>query len=144
MHRRPLSRGRRLAVVGAIVVAVACLLPWYAIGGEASGLPARSVDAFGGLAGLLVFLAALAVPALVSLPYASGDRPVAIDRWPAYLVLLIVAVAGVALTVLSIVAGDLLIEGFRPDRAPGLWLAAVGLIVLARATFEVWEEPVAH
>ena len=144
MHRRPLSRGRRLAVIGALVVALACLLPWYTIGGEATGIPARSVSAFGGLAGLVVFLAALAVPALVSLPYASGDKPVAIDRWPAYLVLLGVAVGGVALTVVSIVAGDLLIDGFRPDRAPGLWLAAVGLVVLARATFEVWEEPAAR
>ncbi|HEX9045105.1 MAG TPA: hypothetical protein VF802_08775 [Candidatus Limnocylindrales bacterium] len=144
MHRRPLSRGRRLAVIGALVVAVACLLPWYTIGGEASGIPARSVNAFAGLAGLLVFLAALGVPALVSLPYASGDRPVSVDRWPAYLLLLAIAVGGVALTILSIVAGDLLIEGFRPDRAPGVWLALVGLVVLARATFEVWEEPVAR
>ena len=115
MHRRPLGRGRKIAILGAIVVVAGCLVPWYAIGGEATGIPERSMTAFGGLGGLLVFLAALGVPALVSLPYASGDRPVSIDRWPVYLLLLGVIAGGLVATVGSILAGDLLLEGFRPD-----------------------------
>jgi hypothetical protein len=139
MHRRPLGRGRKIAILGAIVVVAGCLVPWYAIGGEATGIPERSMTAFGGLGGLLVFLAALGVPALVSLPYASGDRPVSIDRWPVYLLLLGVIAGGLVATVGSILAGDLLLEGFRPDRAPGVWIAAAGALMMARGVFEVWE-----
>ncbi len=141
MHRRPLGRGRTLAVVAALIVAVGCVLPWYTIGGEVTGIPARSVNAFGNLAGLVTFLSALAVLALVALPYAAGDQPVAVDRWPAYLLLLGVGVLGVAITVFQIVTGDLLIEGFRPDRAPGIWVTLVGLAMVARAVFEIAQEP---
>ncbi len=141
MHRRPVGRGRLLAALSAIVVVVGCVLPWYTVGGDVGGIPARSVNAFDDLAGLVVFLTALAVLALVALPYAAGDQPVAIDRWPSYLLLLIGGVAGVLLTVLSIVTGDLLLDGLRPDRAPGIWIAAAGLIGLARATFEIAQQP---
>lgn len=141
MHRRTLGRGRLVAIVGALVVAAGCLLPWYSIGGDASGIPARHVTALGGLGGLLVFLAAVAVPALVALPYAAGDRPVSLDRWPAYGLLLLVAGGGIVATALSIIAGDLLIEGFRPERAPGIWIASVGVLILARGVYEIWEEP---
>ena len=140
MHRRPLGRGRVLAVLSALVIVVGCVLPWYTVGGEVAGIPARSVNAFDDLAGLLVFLAALAVLALVALPYAAGDQPIAIDRWPSYLLLLLAGVVGVALRVVSIVTGDLLLDGLRPDRALGIWIAAVGLIGLARATLEISQE----
>ena len=42
MHRRPLGSGRRLALVGAIVLIVGCLLPWYVLGGD-GGLPRQVV-----------------------------------------------------------------------------------------------------
>lgn len=141
MHRRPLGRGRTLSVLAAIVIAVGCGLPWYTAGGEVSGIPIRSVNAFGGLPGLVTFLAALAVLALVALPYATGDQPVAVDRWPSYLLLMLVGLAGLVVTVFQIVTGDLLLVGFRPDRAPGIWAAALGLAILARAAFEIWREP---
>ncbi len=128
-------------MLAAIVIAVGCVLPWYTAGGEVSGIPIRSVNAFGGLPGLVAFLAALAVLALVALPYATGDQPVAVDRWPSYLVLLLAGVAGVVVTVFQIVTGDLLLVGFRPDRAPGIWAAIVGLTILGRAVFEIWQEP---
>ena len=47
MHRRPLGNGRRLAFLGAIVLLVGCLLPWYTVGGE-GGLPATVYRAFDG------------------------------------------------------------------------------------------------
>lgn len=144
MHRRPLGRGRILAALSAIVIAIGCALPWYTVGGDFDAIPARSVNAFGGLAGLVVFLAALAVLALVALPYAAGDQPVSIDRWPAYLLLLLAGLVGIVLSILSIVTASFLVEGFLPDRAPGLYMAAVGLIGLARATFEINQEPERH
>jgi hypothetical protein len=138
MHRRPLGRGRILALVAAAIMLAACLLPWFAIGGEAD-LPTLEQRAFDG-AGILVFVAALLTIALVALPYAAGDRPVAIDAWPAYLLLLAVAVAGLVLWPLL---GDRLEypSGLLPDQAPGYWLAIVGVVVLARAVFEIHEHP---
>ena len=57
------------------------------------------------------------------------------------LLLLLVAAGGIVVTILSIVAGDLLLDGFRPDHAPGIWIAGLGVVILARGVFQVWEEP---
>ena len=90
-------------------------------------------------AGILVFLAALLTIALVALPYA-GDRPVALDSWPIYLLLLCVAILGLVLWPLL---GDRLEypQGLLPTEAPGYWLAILGVLVLARAVFEVHQHP---
>src|SRR5215510_11849559 len=127
MHRRPLGRGRRLAVLAAVILIVACFLPWWQFGGD-SGLPLRSGNAFEG-AGILVFFSALATIALVTLPYAT-DRPVAIDRTASWLTIVVVGWIGLALR-----AFDLYMVGALglPNTAPGLWISAVGLIVLSRA-----------
>lgn len=133
MHRFPLGRGRWLAGASAIVILIGCVLPWYTVGGTIGGLPPYTGNAFES-SGILVFLAALAVLALVALPYAAGDRPVALDRWPPYLIILIVAILAYVLRLADIVNR----VGLQtPDRAPGLWLVALGLIGLARATFEI-------
>ena len=137
MHRRPLGRGRRLAAIFAIITVLGCVLPWWTVGG-ADQLPAISGYAFEG-AGILVFLASMAVLALVSLRFAS-ERPVELDRWPAYLVVVGVGIAGYVTRVIALIAMGPL-EALRPDRAPGLVVAAIGLIGLARAVFEIHEEP---
>jgi len=137
MHRRPLGRGRRLAAASAVILLVGSLLPWWTVGGT-DGLPPISGNAFEA-SGILVFLAALATLALVTLPFAS-ERPVALDRWPAYLIVLGLAVIGYVLRV-----AGLILEGplasLRPDRAPGLYIVAIGLAGLARAAFEINQEP---
>ena len=131
MHRRPLGRGRRLAVLAAVILIVACFLPWWQFGGD-SGLPLRSGNAFEG-AGILVFFSALATIALVTLPYAT-DRPVSIDRTASWLAIVVVGWIGLALR-----AFDLYMVGALglPNTAPGLWLSALGLIVLSRAAYEI-------
>jgi hypothetical protein len=136
MHRRPMGRGRMLAVAGALVVLVGTLLPWYAFQVDA-GLPAMEFRAFDG-SGILAFLAALGTLALVTLPYAAGDRPVSADRGLAYLLLFGVAALGVAMWPLQVV-DDL--SGLLPTRAPGWWIALVGVATLARAAFEIFQEP---
>jgi hypothetical protein len=138
MHRRPLGRGRVLALAAAAIIVVACLLPWFSIGGD-SDLPMLEERAFDG-PGILTFLAALLTIALVVLPYATGERPVAIDAWPAYLVLLGIAILGV---VLWPILGDHLEfpAGLLPASAPGYWQAIVGTVVLARAVFEIHQRP---
>ncbi len=135
MHRRPLGRGRQLAALGAAVIIVACLLPWWRFGGG-DGLPATSGNAFEG-SGILVFFVALAIIALLALPYAAGDVPVAIDRPLSFVILVIVGWAAIALR-----AADLWMLGAvgLPDRSPGLWLAALGLALLSRAVYDIGRE----
>jgi hypothetical protein len=136
MHRRPLGRGRVLAVLAAIVLLVGCLVPWYGVGGGGE-LPSLDLRAFDG-SGILTFLAALATLALVTLPYAAGDRPVTADRGLFYLLILVVAILGVALWPLRL-SGEF--GGLVPTRAPGFWTAIVGIIVLGRATYDIFREP---
>jgi hypothetical protein len=85
MHRRPLGNGRRLALLGAVILLVGCVLPWYSVGGD-GGLPQIVLRAFDGT-GIVSFFAALATLALVALPYAAGERPVSIDRGISYAIL---------------------------------------------------------
>jgi hypothetical protein len=137
IHRRPESRGRRLAAFAAVVMLIGCLplVPWYTFVGD---LPLRPFIAFDG-SGILVFVAALATLALVVLPYAAGERPVTFDRWIAFALL-----AGVALIGIVIWPFNFLDElsGLLPDRAPGWWVSAVGSMILARAAFNIAREPV--
>jgi hypothetical protein len=138
MHRRPLGRGRRLAVLASLIILVGCFLPWWQFGGDA-GLPLRSGNAFEG-AGILVFFSSLATIALVTLPYAS-ERPVAIDRGLSYVAIVAIGWIGLALR-----AFDLYQIGALglPTTAPGLWLSALGLAVLSRAAYEIAGERREH
>lgn len=136
MHRRPLGRGRTLAAVAALIVLVGCLLPWWRLGGGEAGLPSVSGNAFEA-SGIVVFLVAAATLALLTLPYAAGDRPLEI-RWLAYLFLVLAGWIGLALRVFDFVLDDP--NALFPDRAPGLWLAAVGLVVLSRAVYDMAHE----
>ena len=140
MYRHPLGRGRRLAALGAILMLVGCVLPWYTVGGQIGSLTPVTGNAFEST-GILVFLSALGTLALVTLPYAAGDRPLGLDRWPPYLVLLLLGLLGVLLRIVDLwnhAGGSVL---GLPDRSPGLWLVAVGLVLLARATFEISQTP---
>lgn len=141
MHRRPVGRSRRLAAIGALVALGGCFLPWWTVGGDA-GLPQLSGTAFEGM-GILVFAAAIATLALVTLPYAS-ERPVSADRWLTYAVFAVVGWIGFAYRIVEL--GSLKAFSFAAPadlvtRIPGLWLAGIGLAILARATYEMIQEP---
>ncbi len=138
LHRRPLGRGRFVAAVSAILIIVGSVLPWFRVGGS-DGIPPIEGNAFSG-AGILVFLAGLATLALVALPFAAGDRPVALDRWWAYAAVTAVAVVGLVARVAGIAAEGGGLEVMLPDRAPGLWLAAAGVIGLVFATAALYGE----
>jgi hypothetical protein len=137
MHRRPLGGGRLLAAAGAVVILIASFLPWYTAQADA-GLPATACNAFDGrcgtAGGMIDFIIALLVLALVALPYAVGDRPVSVDRGLSFLILTVLGWLAFFYAIASFVTqGDL--AGLRPDRAPGTWLALIGLIMLSRATY---------
>jgi len=128
LHRRPLGRDRIAAAISSVLILVGCALPWFRAGGS-DGIPPITGNAFAG-PGILVFLAALATLALVALPYAAGDRPVALDRWWAYATLAIVAAVALVVRVVAIASEAGGLAAMLPDRAPGLWLAAVGVLGL--------------
>jgi hypothetical protein len=134
MHRRPLGRGRLMAALGALVVLAGSVLPWYSTGGGSGELPARVLHAFDG-SGFLSFVAALAVLALVALPYAAVDRPVALDRWLSFGLLAALAFVGVLIWPAGLL-GDLA-AGLLPDRAFGYWVAVVGVLIVCRAAYEI-------
>jgi hypothetical protein len=136
LHRHPLGRGRLVAGIGAVLVLAGSVLPWFRAGGS-DGIPPVTGNAFEG-PGILVFLAALATLALAALPYAAGDRPVAIDRWWAYAVVAAVAVVALLVRVAGIAAAAGGLATMLPDRAPGLWLTAVGVLALVFATAEMY------
>jgi hypothetical protein len=134
-HRRTLGRARWVAGIASLVLLIACVLPWYTAGGG-TGIPAISGNAFEG-PGIVVFLVALATLALIALPYAAGDAPVAIDRWQSYAVLAIVGIAAYAVRLVQLVTSPAGPSSLTPDRAPGLWLAGLALAALAWAAFDL-------
>jgi hypothetical protein len=137
MHRRPLGAGRRLAAIASIIILVACFLPWWGTSADL-GLPPRSGNAFDG-SGVVVFFVALAVIALLALPYAAGDVPVGLDRTISFLILLVVGWIALTIRLTDLAATN--IEAIFPQRAYGLWLAAIGLAVLSRAVYDISREP---
>ena len=138
MYRRPLGRARILASIAAAVVIVGCLLPWWTTGGR-DALPAMSGNAFEG-SGIVVFVVAVATLALVTLPYAMGDKPTSVDGWFSYLLLVIVAWLALLARVV-----DLGLQGAFAFKAPEevvtrggvLPLVALGLIIFSEAVFEM-------
>jgi amino acid transporter len=126
-----------MAAMFALVVLVGCVLPWSTIV-VADGLPPTSYNAFRDT-GILVFLAAMAVLALVTLRLAS-ERPLEIDRLPAYMIILGVGLLGFVLWVLGLFASGPL-DQFRPDRAPGIYVVIIGLAGVGRGILEIYQEP---
>jgi hypothetical protein len=143
MHRRPLGRGRSLAALAGVLIVVGCVLPWWQVGGEQSGITPLSGNGFEG-AGIIVFLVGIAAIALVALPYAAGDRPLGIDRWLTYLLLTVVGWIGLAVRFVGLLL-DGAFQFTEPAQVftngPGLWLVVIGLIVLSRATYDMAREP---
>jgi len=136
VNRRSFGRGRLIVGVGATIALVGCILPWYRVGGD-GGLPAVSANAFDG-AGILVFLAAVAALALIALPYAAGDQPLGVDRPASFVLVVSVGVAALALRALQLWGISALA---LPDRSPGLWIAAAGMLLAAWGAAEIVGEP---
>ena len=136
MHRRPLGAGRRLAGLASIVILAACFLPWWQTSSDL-GLPARSGNAFDG-SGVIVFFVALAIIALLALPYAAGDVPVGLDRSLSFLILSVIGWLAIAVRVVAL--GLTSVDAILPQRAYGLWLAVLGMILLSRAVYDIARE----
>jgi hypothetical protein len=81
---------------------------------------------------------ALAIIALLALPYAAGDVPVGLDRSMSFLILAVVGWLALAIRVVDL--GLTSLDAILPMRAYGLWLAVLGLILLSRAAFDIARE----
>jgi hypothetical protein len=130
--------GRRLALVGAVVMIVGCLLPWYTVGGGAGELPAVTYMAWQRPQGIAVLLSGLATLALLALPYAMGPRPVAVDRGLAFAVPAVIAILALAAWIVEVLPAP---AGLLPTGAYGFWISVVGAIMLGRAAFGISREP---
>jgi hypothetical protein len=142
MHRRPLGRGRTLAAVGGLFMVVGCVLPWWLVGGT-PGIPAESGNGLAG-SGILVFLVGIATVALVALPYAAGDRPVGLDRWLSFAILAVAGWIGFVWQVVELArmgAFQFSTPAAVVSNGPGLWIAALGLVMLSRAAYTMTREP---
>lgn len=126
-----------MAAMFAFVLLLGCVLPWWTIV-VADGLPPTTGNAFEST-GILVFLAAMAVLALVTLRL-SSERPLEIDRLPAFLIILGLGLLGFVLRLLGLFGSGPL-DQFRPDHAPGAFIVIVGLTGLGRAVLEIYQEP---
>ena len=127
-----------MAAMFALVLLAGCILPWFTIV-VADGLPPTTGNAFEST-GILVFLAAMAVLALVTLRLAS-ERPLEFDRLPAYMIVLALGLLGFVLRFLELLTSGGKLEWFRPDRAPGLFVVIVALAGLGRGILEIYQEP---
>ncbi len=133
--RRGLGRGRSLIAVGAVITIVGMPLPWLTVGGIV--LPAQTANGFEG-AGVVMFLAVVAMLAVIVLPYATRTRRVAIDRAIVYVGLLMVGLAGLSAQIVDLLSA----EGSRltPLEAPGLWLAVIGMAITTWGVLELLAE----
>ena len=141
MHRRPLGRGRSMAALGGVLMVIGSVLQWWQVGGT-PGITAESGNGLAG-SGILVFLVGIATLALVALPYAAGDRPVGLDRWLTFAILAVAGWVGFAWRVVQLLL-DGAFQFSTPAQVltngPGLWIAAVGLALLARAAYVMTRE----
>ena len=141
MHRRPLGRGRTLAAVGGALAVVGCILPWWQVGGT----PGITSESGTGLEGssILVFLVGIVTLALVVLPYATGDRPVGLDRTLSFALLGGVGWIGFGWRVVELVvmgAFQFSAPAQVFTNGPGLWLSLAGLAIMARAAYVMTRE----
>ncbi len=142
MNDNPVARGRWIVTVGAVVIVASCFLQWWRLGGGPGELAATTGI---GVAdkGMVLFVAAVLTLLLITLPYAAGS-PVAIDRPISFVVLLLVAFGAFVWRVFDMLQSGLLLytgqtPPIQPLRGPGFWVAIVGLGIMARGVFELWE-----
>jgi hypothetical protein len=124
MNRRALGRGRLLVVLGALVTLAGMLPAWWRLARtNANALSGGGLEG----AGIIVFLAALALLAVVTLPYATRDGNSSLDRPASYVLLALMAVGAFLFRIFEISRFTTL---GLPTEAPGIWLSGLGLLIV--------------
>jgi hypothetical protein len=91
-------------------------------------MPVQSSNGFDGL-GIVVFVAAIAMLALLVLPYAMPSGRSELDRPLVYALLAGVALASLVIQVVQLWAANTL-KVWPPDGSLGLWLVALGMALI--------------
>jgi hypothetical protein len=138
MRQSRMGGGRRLALIGALVAIVGCLLPWFSVGGQEGQLTAVVIMAWQRPQGLAVLLSALATLALLALPFAMHPRHVALDRGLVFGILATISLVALVLFAFEV---SPMPQGLFSTGALGFWIATIGAVIMARAAFEISREP---
>ena len=132
--RRGLGAGRLLVGIGSVLAIVGAFLPWTYAGGEV-GMPVRTANAFDG-AGILMFIAAVALLALLILPYASSSGRSSLDRWVSFVILGGLMIVGTLLQLVQLYGSGTL--KFLPlTDVLGMWLGIVGTLLVGWGLAEI-------
>jgi hypothetical protein len=134
--RRGLGRGRTIVAIGAILGIASMPLSWQKAGGVV--LEVRTAWGFAG-PGWMMFMASVAMLALILLPYTTKTRRLALDRPLSYLLLLVVALVGLGSAIVGLVGGEEA-YGLSPLDAPGLWLAIISMALTTWGVLEMFAE----
>jgi len=134
---RGIGRGRLVIAAGALVSAIGCFLPWWSVGGTVT--PLHTGNAFDSILGMLVFASALAMVAVMVIPYATRDRYSPLDRFSVYLLLLVIAATAFATRMYQISLPNFAGLGL-PQSIPGAWITGAGLVVVLFGLLEVFNE----
>lgn len=129
--RRGLGIGRTLVAIGSVIALIGCFLPWLSAG-EMQGQVVTSNGLNG--TGILVFVASVLLLLVLLLPYASSTGSSSLDRPLVLALLAAVAIVGLVIWVVGHLDSITLLP---PDRSIGLWLAIVGLVLVALGVGEL-------
>ena len=88
---------------------------------------------------MLVFASALAMVAVMVIPYALRDRYSPLDRFSVYLLLLVIGAVSFGTRMFQVSAPDFAGLGL-PQLTPGAWLTGAGLIVVLFGLIELFNE----
>jgi hypothetical protein len=132
--RRGLGMGRLLVGIGSVLALIGAFLPWTYAGGEI-GLPVVTSNAFDG-AGILMFIAAVALLALLILPYATASGRSSLDRWASFVILGGLMVLGTLLQLLQLYSSQTL-KLLPFTDVLGMWLGIAGTLLAAWGAAEI-------
>ena len=133
--RRGLGMGRLLVGIGSVLAIIGAFLPWTYAGGEI-GLPMQTEKALDGGAGILMFIAAVALLALLILPYASPSGRSSLDRWVSFAILGGLMVVGTLLQLFQLFSSGTL-KLLPLTDVLGLWLGVSGTLLVAWGAAEI-------
>ena len=124
MNRRALGRGRLLVVFGALITLAGMIPSWWKL--PRTNAAALSGNGLEG-AGIIIFLGALALLAMVTLPYATRDGDSALDRPASFVLLALMTIGAFLFRIFEISRFTSL---GLPTEAPGMWVSGLGLLIV--------------
>jgi hypothetical protein len=132
--RRALGRGRLLVGAGAIVTVVGLFPQWWSI--ARTNLDPIVGNGLEG-PGIIIFLAAMGMLAVIVVPFTTRDGDSAFDRPLSYVALALVAISSYLFRIYEI--GGFASLGL-PTAAPGLWITGAGLFIVALGVADILTE----